>query len=157
MHLDYHIGCGAYENYLNGTSLSSMGSSTTSSTTSASSSSSTSAAPTIPVQANSGSKSVSAGVVGGIVVGGLIGLGLIGAAVFLIYRHLQNKHQRILDSSQRETILSVAHSDIKPPYNPSDNTSPVTGYTPPPPNPNPFPNPNTQKEYDTRMLNLPQV
>ena len=123
-----------------------------SSTSSITSSSSASAIPTIPVQADSGSKSVSAGVVGGIVVGGLIGLGLIGAAVFLIYRYMQNKHQRILDLAQRETVLSVAQSDVKAPYSTSDN-SPITGYTPPPLNPNS----NPSARYDTRMLNLPEV
>jgi len=140
-HISYHIGCNAYQAFLNGTTTSNS----TSSITPSSSSSSSSSASTTPTQAaaTSGTKSVSAGAIGGVVVGGLIGLALISATVFLLYRCIQNKHERIVGSMQ----TTSAFSDPKYPYG-TGGTSPVTRYTPPL-------NLNNQREnapYDTRIL-----
>jgi hypothetical protein len=151
-HIKYHIGCNAYDAFANGT----VTSNTTSSVTT-SSSSSASLTPTLtptptPTQAaaTSGTKSVSAGTIGGVVVGGLIGLALIAAALCIVYRSMQNKHERIVGSIQRASEFS---NDAKHPFGTGDN-SPPTAYTPPP-------NPNTQwgsVPYDTRILHLhPEV
>jgi len=137
-HISYHIGCNAYQAYLNGT------------TTSNSTSSITTPTPT-QAAATSGTKPVSAGAIGGIVVGGLIGLALISAAVFLLYRCIQNKHERIVGSMQTTSAFSNPKSLY--PYGTGGN-SPVNRYTPPP-------NLNNQWEnapYDTRILHLhPQL
>jgi len=155
-HQSYHVGCNAFQAYINGTNTTTSSSTTSSSSTSSSaSSSSSSSALTIPTQAGaaSGSKSVGAGTIGGIVVGGLIGLALIGAVVFLLYRCIQNKHERIVGSTERTSIFSAQQHEAKYPFSTGD-TSAVTGYSPPP-------NPNIQREtapYDTRLLGLgPQV
>lgn len=138
-HQNYHIGCNAYEAYINGTS--------TSSTTSSSiSSSSSSSAYTTPTQAAivSSPKSVSAGTIGGVVVGGLVGLAVVGAIVFLLYRYMQNKHERITGSTPGASILSSPQSDPKTHY----PYGPGTMHTPPL-----LPEPQRENApYDTSML-----
>jgi len=103
-HKNYHIGCSAYESDINGTSTSSMTSSSSTTTT----------------QVATGS-SISAGTIGKVVVGGLIGLALISATVFLLYRYIQNKHERIIASTPRAYVLSTPQNDdtkTRYPYGP---------------------------------------
>jgi len=144
-HQNYHIGCNAYLAYLNGTSTSST---TSSSTTSSSSSSSSSSAYTTPTQAAivSGSKPVSASTIGGVVVGGLVGLALISAAVLLLYRYMQNKHERVLVSTPGASVLSSPRSEPKTQY----PYGPGRVHTPPPAG---IPEPQRDSApYDTRIL-----
>jgi len=142
-HMDYHVGCNAYETFLNGTSTSTTTSSSMTSSSSSSSSSSSASAPT-QVRTGSGLKSVSAGAIGGVVVGGLVGLALIGAVVLLLYRHMQNKHERMVGSTLSTSIFSMPQNDAqtKYPYGPGmvHTPSPIL---------------DSQREsvpYDTRIL-----
>ncbi|KIM72851.1 hypothetical protein PILCRDRAFT_15773 [Piloderma croceum F 1598] len=147
-HMNYHIGCNAYQAFLNGTSTSNG--TTTSSMTSSSSSASASTIPAQTATTTPGPKSIGGGAIGGVAVGGLIGLALIVAAGCLLYRRMQNKHERAAGSMQRTSVLS---HNSKYPFSTGDN-SPAIAYTPPS---NPYiQGPNAP--YDTRMLNLlPQV
>ena len=90
---------------------------------------------------------MSAGTIGGVVVGGLIGLALIVAAFFLVYRHMQNKHERIVEATQRTFLFSVPQNKVKYLYPTSPSSPPASGYSPPP-------NPQSAT-YDTRMLDQP--
>jgi len=142
-HQNYHIGCNAYEAYLNGTSTT-----TSSSTTSSSASSASSSVYTTPTQVAivSSPKSVSAGTIGGVVVGGLVGLALISAVVILLYRYMQNKHERIIGSTSGASMHSSPQNDYKTQY----PYGPNTVHTPPP-----LPEPqrdNVPAPYDSRML-----
>jgi len=134
-HQNYHVGCTAYQAFLNGTSSTTTSSSATSSS---SSSSSSSPASTTPIQVATGQKSVSAGTIGGVVVGGLVGLALIIATVFLLYRYMQNKHERIVGSTLRGSIYSGSmQTNPKTSPGPVQASSPVGGENIP---------------YDTRIL-----
>jgi len=154
-HMNYHIGCNAYQAFLNGTSTSNG---TTSSSTISSSSSTSTTPPQI--ETTTGPKSISAGAIGGVAVGGLIGLALIAVAGSLLYRSMQNKHERAAGSMQRTSAL---FHDPKYPFGTGDNSptiasppiaSPPIAYTPPS---NPYIR-GQNAPYDTRMLNrLPEV
>jgi len=154
-HRNYHIGCSAYMAFANGTA-SSNGSSTTSSATSSSSSFSfVPITPTPNAGTASGAKPLSAGTISGAVVGGVVALALIAAVVYLLYRSMQYKHERLVGSTRGTSAFS---NEAKHPFGTGDN-SPANGYSPPP---NVHPNPHTQRGYvpyyDTRILNIrPEV
>lgn len=154
-HISYHVGCNAYQAFLNGTA-SSNGTSTSSSAMSSSSSfSSASTTPTQMAGTASGPKPVSAGAISGAVVGGVVALALIAAAVCLLYRGMQYRHERLVGSMRGTSAFS---SEAKHPFGTGDN-SPATGYSPPPNiNPNPNIHQGIAPYYDTRMLNIrPEV
>ena len=157
MRVDYHVGCNAYEAFLNGTASSNGTSTSSSATSSSSTSSAASFTPTTTQTADtsSGPKPVSASIISGAVVGGVVALALIGAAVCLFYRGMQYKHERLV-GSMRET--STFSHEAKRPFGAGDY-SPATGYSPPP-NTYPIPNiqPGNAPHYDTRILNIrPEV
>lgn len=126
----YHQGCGAYETYLNAT-ISASGSSTSMAMSTTASSSSASASST-QASSHSGSSTNIGPLVGGI-VGGVVGIVIILAAAFLIYRHMQNKHEASTERNTRMSIFSGSE--------PATRWDPTQGMTPPPGSPPPAFNP----------------
>lgn len=139
---DYHAGCSAYETYINNTAaLSSMatmsgmdmtGTMAMSMPTSSSSSVSASASSTALASHSSSSNNTGA-LVGG-VVGGVIGLAIILAGAFLIYRHMQNKHEVATENAGTSRMSIFSGSD-GPPRSWDPNAKTMTATTPRPDSP----------------------